>query len=86
MSAIMGRYVMTGDMTSGAEICLECADDFDWNSSSRGRRDVTLLWIHKIFTCTMQGAESCWTLEALRDEEIIWRYPVIYRPHGKPRE
>ena len=78
MSAIMGRYTKTGDMPSGAELCLECADAFDWHSSSRGRRDVTLLWIHQIFTCTLQGAESCWTQDALRDEDLIWRYR-LYR-------
>ena len=74
MSAIMGRYVRDADMTEGAELCLECANDFNWRSSSRGRRDVTLLWIYGVFTCTVQGAESCWTLEALRDEDLIWRY------------
>ena len=41
MSAIMGRYTKTGDMPSGAELCLECADDFDRNSSSRGQRDLS---------------------------------------------
>lgn len=83
MSAIMGRYVRDGDMPSGAELCLECADGFDRRSGSRGRRDVTLLWIYGIPTCTVQGAETCWTLEALRDEEVIWRYPVIYMPRGE---
>ena len=44
MSAIMGRYTKTGDMPSGAELCLECADVFDWHSGSRGeaRCDLTL--------------------------------------------
>ena len=88
MSAIMGRYTETGDMTSGAELCLECADDFDWNSSSRERRDVTLLWIYGIHTCTVHGAKSCWTRDALQDEEVIWRYPIIYRyrPRGESGE
>ena len=85
MSAIMGRYVMTGDMPSGAELCLECADDFDWHSTSRGRREVTLLWIYKIFTCTMQGAERCWTLEALEDRDLIWNYG-LYRPYSPAGE
>ena len=45
MSAIIGRYVREGDMRSGSELCLECANAFDRRSSSRARRDVTLLWI-----------------------------------------
>ena len=85
MSAIMGRYTKTGYMPSGAEICLECADDFDRRSGSRGRREVTLLWIYKIFTCTMQGAERCWTRDALEDEDLIWRYQ-LYRPYSPAGE
>ena len=44
MSAIIGRYVWEKEMPSGAELCLECADYFDWSSSSRGaaRHDVAL--------------------------------------------
>ena len=72
MSAIIGRYVRDGDMPSGAELCLECADYFDWSSSSRGRRDTTLLWIYGTTTCTMQGAAECWTLEALRDPDALY--------------
>lgn len=78
MNAIMGQYVRDADMTEGAELCLECAGVFVRRSGSRGRRDVTLLWIHQIFTCTLQGAESCWTQDALRDEDLIWRYR-LYR-------
>lgn len=74
MSAIMGRYVRDADMTEGAELCLECAGAFVRRSSSRGRRDVTLLWIMGTPTCSSQGAARCWTLEALRDEDLIWRY------------
>ena len=76
MSAIIGRYVKDGDMPSGAELCLECADDFDRRSGSRGRREVTLLWIYGIPTCTVQGSETCWTLEAARDEMVLYRYRV----------
>lgn len=67
MSAIMGRYVRDSDMPEGAELCLECADDFAWRSSSQGRRDVTMLWILGTPTCTKQGSKTCRTLEALRE-------------------
>ena len=66
MSAIMGRYVREGDMPSGAELCLECAEYFDWHSSSEARRDVTLMWINGNPTCTMQGAAECRTPEKIR--------------------
>ena len=85
MSAIIGRYVKDGDMPSGSELCLECADDFDRRSGSRGRREVTLLWIYKIFTCTMQWAERCWTLEALEDKDLIWNHR-LYQPYGSAEE
>ena len=65
MSAIIGRHVREGDMPSGSELCLDCADAFDWRGSSRERRDVTLLWIYEIHTCTMQGAAKCWTFDAV---------------------
>ena len=73
MSAIIGRYVREGDMPSGSELCLECADYFDQLSSSRGRRDTTLLWIYGTTTCTMQGVAECWTLEALRVPDVLYR-------------
>ena len=73
MSAIIGRHVREGDMPSGSELCLDCADAFDWRSSSQERRDVTLLWIYEIHTCTMQGAAKCWTFEALRDRHVLHR-------------
>ena len=61
MSAIMGRYVRDSGMTEGAELCPECANTLDRHSSSRGRHDVTLLWIYGVFTYTVQGAAQCWT-------------------------
>lgn len=67
MSAIMGRYVRDSDMSEGAELCLECADAFDWGSSSPGRRNVTVMWVIDTPTCAMQGAEKCWTPKALRE-------------------
>lgn len=85
MSAIIGRYVREGDMPSGAELCLACADAFDWRSSSKGRRDVTLLWIFGTPTCTMQGAERCWTPEALRDPDLVVRSQLFPRVRGEPR-
>ena len=66
MSAIMGRYVKDGDMPSGAELCLECADYFDFHSSSAARREVTEMWIYDTPTCTMQGAAECSTPEEIR--------------------
>ena len=63
MSAIIGRNVKD-------------ADAFGWHSGSRGRRDVPVLWILQVFTCTMQGAEICWTREALRDEQLLQRYGI----------
>ena len=71
MSAIIGRYVRDGDMQFGSELCLDCADAFKRLSSSKGRRDVTVLWISNIHTCTMQGADKCWTLKALRQPDAL---------------
>ena len=82
MSAIIGRYVRDADMTEGPELCLECAGAFVRRSSSKGRRDVTLLWIYGVFTCTVQGAKNCWTLQALRDEDLVERYHLIRRTRG----
>ncbi len=74
MSAIVGRYVRDGDMSSGSELCMECAHSFDWFSSSQERRDITLLWIYEIHTCTMQGAAKCRTPEASKDPDVVYRY------------
>ena len=77
MSAIIGRHVREGDMPSGSELCLDCADDFDRRSGSRERRDVTLLWIYEIHTCTMQGAAKCWTFDALRDRHVLHHRKIL---------
>ena len=86
MSAIMGRYVRDGDMGTGAELCLECAGAFVRRSSSRGRRDVTLLWIMGTLTCTLQGAAQCWTLNALRDVDLVENYQLLRRTRGESRD
>ena len=77
VSSIVGRYVREGDMASGSELCLECAGAFDRRSSSRARRDVTLLWICETRACTMQGATGCWTPEALNDPHVIYRCQAL---------
>ena len=77
MSPTIGRYVREGDMPSGSELCVDCADAFDWRSTSRGRRDVTLLWIYEIHTCTLQSAAKCWTFEALRDPDVLYRCKIL---------
>ena len=71
MSAIIGRYVRDGDMPFGSELCLDCANAFNRLSTSQARREVTLLWIHNIHTCAMQGADRCWTLKALRHPDPL---------------
>ena len=73
VSSIVGRYVREGDMPSGSELCLECANAFDRRSTSWARRDVTLLWICETRACTMQGATGCWTPEALRGPHALYR-------------
>ena len=79
MNAIIGRYVRDSNMPFGSELCLDCANAFYWGSSSTARRDVTLIWIHEIHTCTMQGAAKCWTSQALRDPHLLdhcWEFLV----------
>lgn len=65
-------------MPSDAELCLECADAFDRLSGSRGeaRGDLALnlrgIHLHRA------GRGELLTLEAPRDEGLIWRYQ-LYR-------
>ena len=66
-------------MPFGSELCLACADFFDWRSTSTARREVTMIWTHEIHTCTLQGAAKCWTLQTLRDRHLLdhcWEFLV----------
>ena len=77
MSEIPKRTVHEGDTGISAELCLPCAHQFNYGSSSRGRRDVAVSWLYGYHTCVAQGVAECTTAVALKDEDLIWR---VWRP------